>query len=246
MGRDCVGELGWQYGTRLKSHGAVTNWCTRRGWPVNCMTLISAWWWSNMPSQRRREVHIPLVSNGKRLSGRKTITRCTGSSSQLEIRCGRENQHPAEGALRTPDWAVGVQSLKWVGEKIMEWEACPNKGWAPRPLVEQPRRTGKKHCYGHKSGGSICCSSVHTPTPSHTTLSIKWEVYFSKDVCPLVFIASLYSLHRYILHASAYEYTTQCYILLPCRFPSIIKALWHILLDGKLSMLVSDIMKFLF
>ena len=41
--------------------------------------------------------------------------------NQLEIRCGRENQHPAE--------------------------------WAPRPPVEQPRRTGKKHCYGHKSGG---------------------------------------------------------------------------------------------
>ena len=34
-----VGELGWQYGTGLKSHG--TNWCTGRRWPVNCMTLIS-------------------------------------------------------------------------------------------------------------------------------------------------------------------------------------------------------------
>ena len=41
--------------------------------------------------------------------------------NQLEKRCGRENQHPAE--------------------------------WAPRPLVEQPKRKGKKHCYGHKSGG---------------------------------------------------------------------------------------------
>ena len=30
-------------------------------------------------------------------------------SSQLEIRRGRENQHPAEVALRTPDWAVKVQ-----------------------------------------------------------------------------------------------------------------------------------------
>ena len=31
----------------------------------------------------------------------------------------------------------------------------------PRPPVEQPRRTGKKRCYGHKSGG---CSSVQPPT----------------------------------------------------------------------------------
>ena len=28
-----VGELGWQYGTGLKSHATVTNWCTERGWP---------------------------------------------------------------------------------------------------------------------------------------------------------------------------------------------------------------------
>ena len=73
MGRDCVGELGRQYETGLKSHGTVTNWCTGRGWPVNCMTVISARWWSNMPFQRRRKLHIPLASYGKRLSGRKTV-----------------------------------------------------------------------------------------------------------------------------------------------------------------------------
>ena len=27
------------------------------------------------------------------------------------------------------------------------------RGWAPRPPVEPPRRTGNKFCYGHKSGG---------------------------------------------------------------------------------------------
>ena len=29
------------------------------------------------------------------------------------------------------------------------------RGWAPRPPVEQPRRAGKKRCYGHKSGGQM-------------------------------------------------------------------------------------------
>ena len=47
-----VGELGWQYGTGLKSHGTVTNWCTGREWPGNCMTVISTRWQSNMPFQR--------------------------------------------------------------------------------------------------------------------------------------------------------------------------------------------------
>ena len=44
---------------KVKSHGTGKNWCTGRGWPLNCITIISAWWWSNMPVQRRREWHIP-------------------------------------------------------------------------------------------------------------------------------------------------------------------------------------------
>ena len=39
---------------------------------------------------------------------------------------------------------------------------------------------------------------------SHTTLSIKWEVYFSKEVSSLVFTVS----SLWFIHASAYEYVT--------------------------------------
>ncbi len=61
-----VGELGWQYGTGLKSYGTVTDWCTGREWPVNCMTVISTRWWSNMPFQRRRKCIFrwPVVEGG--------------------------------------------------------------------------------------------------------------------------------------------------------------------------------------
>ena len=75
--------------------------------------------------------------------------------NQLEIRCGRENQHPAEWA---PGWAAREnrkETLLWP----IEW-------------------------------GSICCSSVRSTTPSHSKTFgnpfepfIKWEVYFSKDLC---------------------------------------------------------------
>ena len=42
----------WQQnGTRKKSHDALIDWCTGREWPLNCMTVISAWWRSNMPFQ---------------------------------------------------------------------------------------------------------------------------------------------------------------------------------------------------
>ena len=48
---------------KVKAHDTLIDWCTGREWPVNCMTVISAWWRSNMPFQR---------SSG-RLSGRWTI-----------------------------------------------------------------------------------------------------------------------------------------------------------------------------
>ena len=65
-----VGKLGWQYETGLKSHGTVIDWCTGREWPVNCMTVISAWWqsWGD----------IEWVLNYY-------ITQCTGNSTSLEI-----------------------------------------------------------------------------------------------------------------------------------------------------------------
>ena len=37
---------------KVKSHGTLIDWCTRREWPVNCMTVISAWWRSNIPFER--------------------------------------------------------------------------------------------------------------------------------------------------------------------------------------------------
>ena len=47
---------------KVKSHGTLIDWSTWREWPVNCMTVISAWWRSNMPFQRlsgRLNYYIP-------------------------------------------------------------------------------------------------------------------------------------------------------------------------------------------
>ena len=56
---------------------------------------------------------------------------------------------------------VGVEQLYNPGEdrKSGSWREdagmrnMSQRGWASRPPVEQPRRTGKKRCHGHKSGG---------------------------------------------------------------------------------------------
>ena len=72
----------------VKAHDTLIDWCTGREWPLNCMTVISAWR-SNMPFQR--------------LSGRLNyyITwwdwkSASLRSDELETRCGRVSQHSAE------------------------------------------------------------------------------------------------------------------------------------------------------
>ena len=59
---------------KVKAHDTLIDWCTGRVWPLNCMTVISAWWRSNMPFQR--------------LSGQLnySITRWPQEVSELEIR----------------------------------------------------------------------------------------------------------------------------------------------------------------
>ena len=110
---------------------------------------MSAKFWRSQEEEWVSNYYITRVKTGSQSVGDQMSWR----SDQLEIRCGRENQHP---------------------ERL-----------GPQAPAEQSRRTGKKRRCGHKSGGgSICCSSVRCPTHlSHTTLSIKWEVYFSKELC---------------------------------------------------------------
>ena len=48
-GRKLADEMGRG---KKNSHGKLIDWCTGREWPVNCMTVISAWWRSNMRFQR--------------------------------------------------------------------------------------------------------------------------------------------------------------------------------------------------
>ena len=108
-------------------------------------------------------------------------------SDQLEKSCGRENQHSAKGGRRTTDWAVEVQ-ISWredVGIRNMS-----QRGWVPRPPVEQPRRTGKKNCYGHKSGGqyvsvlfSFQLPLTVKPLVTFSSLSNKASGIFSKELC---------------------------------------------------------------
>ena len=99
-----VGELGWQYGTGLKSHGTATNWRTRRECPVNCMTVISV----SMTIKhaiRKIEWVIELLYNsvktgsqsvGEQVSWRQDVVE--KASRKLSPRAsGEQERHNADG-----------------------------------------------------------------------------------------------------------------------------------------------------
>ena len=78
-----------------------------------------------------------------------------------------------------------------VGEKLLEWGTCLREAGTPGPRLGSPGER-ERNAVMAIEWGSICCSSVQLPTHlSHSKtfsnpfepFQIKWEVYFSKELC---------------------------------------------------------------
>ena len=168
-----VGELGWQYGTGLKSHGTVTNRCTGREWPVNCMTVISTRWRSNMPFQRRRKCIFRWPVMGRDwVDIEQLYNSVLRKFNEFGEQKSWRNDAVEKTALRRE---LGPRASGWATlENEKDTRLCPEE-----------------------LGTSICYSSVWSPSLSHTQpFQIKWEVYFSKRTVLFVFIiASLCSAY---------------------------------------------------
>ena len=91
-------------------------------------------------------------------------------SNEFEIRCGRENQHPERLGPRVPGWAAQEN-----GKETRLWPI----EWGGVNMLQ-------------------FCSVSHSL--SHTTLSIKWEVYFLRNC-----VARLYCVVVMILHACTHR-----------------------------------------
>ena len=183
---------------KVKSHGTFIDWWTGREWPVNCMTVISAWWRSNMPFQG---LSGPLNYNITR--SRQEVE--SWRSDELETRCGRESHHPAEGAFGTPDWV-----WRPVGEKMLGWEYVPERlgplapGWAAQENENDtwrcPERLGK----------SLCCSlCLVSNSLSHTNLYNKY-IFFKEVFARLYYCVNMYCacicVYMHIYHVAKQYY----------------------------------------
>ena len=144
MGRDCVGELGRQYGTGLKSHGAVTNWCTRKR--VSCMTVFFRSMTIKHAIPRTAEVAYSVYP----VMGRDWV-----SVKQL--------YNPGEDR-RLGSW----------GSDQLERRCCPREARPPAPCWAAQENEKETRLWPVE-WGSICCSYVRSPTPSHIQpFQIKW------------------------------------------------------------------------
>ena len=63
----------------------------------------------------------------------------------------------------------GNRQFRFLGEKMLEWEPCPNRGWVPRHPFQQPRRMERKAAVARRVQGSMCCClcSVSNPPLTH-------------------------------------------------------------------------------
>ena len=92
----------------------------------------------------------------------------------------------------------------------------PAEAGPPDPRLSSLGERERKAVIARRvGGGSICCSFCSISNSlSHTTLSIKWEVYFSKERCPLVFI--VLTMFPCIVAYVLCGYTTNLFIIYTC------------------------------
>ena len=132
-------------------------------------------------------------------------------SDELETRCCRESHHPAEGASGPPI-EFGDQTSWWENAGM---RTCPREAGPPGPRLSNPGERERHNTDGHKSGGgSIYCSSVRSPAPSHTqNLSNKVRgIYIFLKKSSLVFIiASICILHVDVYSCCIWLYNINWY-----------------------------------
>ena len=93
-------------------------------------------------------------------------------------------------------------SISWGSDEWVIW--CGWENQHPERLGPQApgwaaQENGKETRLWPIEWGTICCSSVRSPTPSHTQpLQIKWEVYFSKNCVARLYCVVVMILHAYV------------------------------------------------
>ena len=151
------------------------------------MTVISAWWRSNIPFQRLSGRLNYYIIRWDRMS-------VSWRSDELETRYSRESHHPAEGPLGPPI-EFGDQTRLCAGMRT-----CPREAGPPGPLLssrgERDRERHTAMSGGDKEVNMLPFCSISSSL-SHPNLSNKVRGIFLRTVSLVFIIASICILHVY-------------------------------------------------
>ena len=149
----------------------------------------------------KKKVGVELLYNSV-----KTGSQLVWRPDHLETRCGRESQHPAEGALRPliGSWGSDELEIRCGRENQLSERLGPQ---APSWAIQE---NGKETLMAIRVGFNMLqfCSVFNSL--SHTTLSIKCGVYLSKRLCRSSLLCCCY-----VLHTDVHAYV-DVYILCVC------------------------------
>ena len=107
---------------------------------------------------------------------------------------------------------ASTQQREPSGPRLISWGLdeldirCGRENWNPERLAQQApgwaaQENGKETRLWPILWGSICCSSVRSPTPSHTQpFQLKWKAYFSKNWVACLYWVVVMNLHMSIQH----------------------------------------------
>ena len=156
------------------SHGTLIDWCTGREWPLNCMTVVSAWWQLNIRFQtssgRQTIIWASWVADnwrrdvvGKATSGRRGLwALMSWGPEKMLIRCRKESHHPAE-------WPLGLwlsirrtRKTQHDGHK----SECQNIAvlaikWEVNILLKKSSCICHYHCVCYSLRQYVSCMNLH-------------------------------------------------------------------------------------
>ena len=113
-----------------------------------------------------------------------------------------------------PDWAVAV------AEKMLKWGTCPREAGPPGPRLSSPGERERNAVMAIRVRVTMLQFCSVSNSLSHTTLSIKWEVYFSKELCRSSLLCRRYDSVCRCVCIVGHGYTTICSVLFESNHPS--------------------------
>ena len=157
------------------------------------------------------------------------ITLCTGNSiswrQDAVEKASTQQGGPSGPRLSSCSWRSGQLGIRRVGDKMRQWKPACREAGPPDPRLSSPGERERNAVIANRVRANMLQFCSVSNSLSHTTLSIKWDVYFSKRLC------------RSSLLCRRYDSACICIWIYNTK-SSIWQVLYLLLLDGTLSAII--------